>query len=193
MSVTLIAGLGNPGPQYLATRHNLGFIVVEALAKELRASWVYERRFKAELAKASFLGSSVLLVKPLTYMNLSGVSLSEVMRYYHYPLSALCVLHDEVAFSLGKARLTITQGSAGHNGVQSIIQCLGKGFLRYRLGIGEKPNAAMDLSDYVLGSFSNKEKEMLEDSLPHFIRDLKLILEQGGIKAMNTINRASSH
>lgn len=189
MSIAVIVGLGNPGPTYSGTRHNLGFIVVDAFAQAIGASWGYERRFKAEVAKGSVAGQVVHLIKPLTYMNLSGESVSAFLRYYDYSLSSICVLHDETAFPLGKARLTVTQGSGGHNGVQSLIQHLGCGFLRYRLGIGEKTHPAMDLAEYVLGPFSSQEQSTLAIALPTFINGLQLLVTQGSAKAMNTLNR----
>jgi PTH1 family peptidyl-tRNA hydrolase len=189
MSIAVIVGLGNPGPEYSGTRHNLGFIVVDAFAQAIGASWGYERRFKADIAKASVEGHAVYLLKPLSYMNLSGESVNAFMQYYNFPLSSLCVLHDETAFPIGQGRLTLTQGSGGHNGVQSLIQHLGKGFLRYRLGIGEKPHPAMDLTEHVLGPFSAQEKAALVDAYITFLNGLQLLVTQGPAKAMNIVNR----
>ena len=190
MSVAVIVGLGNPGPNYAATRHNLGFRLANAFAQEMRVTLSYEKRFEADCAKTVLGDQVVFILKPLTFMNLSGRSVGAFLRYYNYPVKCVCVLHDDIAFPLGQARLAFTEGSSGgHNGIQSLLECIGPGFWRYRLGIGSKTHPAMALADYVLGTFSSAEEKVVETALPCFVDGLKQLLVKGPSKAMNNLNR----
>ena len=151
----IVVGLGNPGRQYSGTRHNIGFMVADKLAST-RALAFSRKKFKAKLAAGSIEGKPVLLVKPQTFMNSSGESVSALMRFYKCELSDLIVVYDDVDLPFGKLRLRPEGGSAGHKGMRSIISALGsENFPRLRVGIrGEFVYG--ELSDYVLGKFSSE-------------------------------------
>ena len=145
MSFSVIAALGNPGREYSATRHNAGWIVIDALASQAGAVWKEESRFSASVAKITLGGSSVHLIKPLTFMYDSGSPLAAFLRFHRIELPELVVLHDDIAFEPGQLRLSLGGSAAGHNGVASCIRHLGEQFVRARLGIGPKQHPSQDL------------------------------------------------
>jgi peptidyl-tRNA hydrolase, PTH1 family len=191
MSVTLLAGLGNPGAKYAGTRHNLGFEVVDALAVAEKLSWKHEPRFDAEIARWNVRpGETRWLVKPQTFMNESGRALRRLLDFHKLPVESLAVAYDEINIDIGRVKLTVSGSAGGHNGIASLLEHVGDGFLRYRLGIGgsERPSG-MDLADYVLGKFSPSEKTIIEQNLPFFAEGARLLFTSSPAEAMNRLNR----
>ena len=185
----LIAGLGNPGIAYRRTRHNLGFIVVDQFAREKEVPWKKERRFLAQTAQVPCENHTLMLAKPLTYMNESGQSIALLCRYFKASPSQVIIVHDDITLEFARVRIS-TQGSAGgHNGVQSVLQAIGEGFVQFRLGIGGKKHAQMDLSDHVLSLLTPEEELTLTNLLPEFIDKLKLLVDKGTTIAMNVVNQ----
>ena len=180
----IIVGLGNPGSKYESTRHNIGFMVVDKLARQQNLIWDEDKKCKALVAK----GSDYLLVKPQTFMNDSGESVSALVRYYHLlprtifgtkkdsDLSSIVtVIHDELDLPLGKNKLAVNSSSAGHNGVQSIIDHLKtKNFQRIRIGISTDDRKNIPGDKFVLQRFSDDEMKKVEKILPEIITSIKL-------------------
>jgi len=159
--IKLIVGLGNPGRQYEKTRHNAGFLFLDALAEELGCSWSNESRFQGLFAEGSVANSKVMLLKPDTFMNRSGQSVGKIARYYKLLPEEIIVVHDELDFYPGVVKLKKDGGHAGHNGLRDIIAHLGsKEFYRLRIGIG-RPAAGKIVVDFVLSSPSKPEWELL--------------------------------
>jgi PTH1 family peptidyl-tRNA hydrolase len=190
MSVTLIAGLGNPGREYSGTRHNLGFAVVDTLATAEGLVWKNEPRFEAQTARWSVRpGVTRLLVKPQTFMNDSGRALRRLLDFHQLPPASLIAVYDDLTLDLGRVKVSVRGSAGGHNGVASLLEHVGSGFLRYRLGIGADRPAAMDLKDFVLGKFTPSEQLTINQKLPTFVDGLRLLLTSGYDRAMNTLNR----
>lgn len=190
MSISIIAGLGNPGLAYGNTRHNIGFMVLDALLKHLGGSdWKKESRFTAKIANVVHAGKTILLVKPLTYMNLSGDSIAAITHFYKIPSSQLAVVCDNINLEIGRSKLTLGGSAGGHNGLVSIIQKLGADFCRFCIGIGHKSHPEMDLADHVLGHLTADEKNVFDSNMPSYINGLLLLIEKGVIDTMNLINR----
>jgi len=190
MSITLIAGLGNPGREYTATRHNLGFTVVEALASAEGLSWKHEPRFAAEIARWNVRpGVTRWLVKPQTFMNESGRALRLLLDFHKLPVESLAVAYDDLTIEIGRVKVTESGSAGGHNGVASLLEHLGNGFSRYRLGIASLRPAEMDLKDFVLGKFTDDEKIIIQQQLTRFVAGLRLLIESGCAPAMNSLNR----
>ncbi len=157
----VICGLGNPGDRYGNTRHNAGYCALDVLAMDLGAR-VDRIRFHALTGEAMLDGRHVLLMKPTTYMNLSGEAVGEAMTFYKLPPERLIVLSDDISLPVGKMRIRAKGSAGGHNGLKNIIQHLGSdGFARIRFGVGEKPNPEYDLADWVLGKFTEEEGRTL--------------------------------
>ena len=194
MSVTLIAGLGNPGREYAATRHNLGFTVVEALAAAEGLKWKNESRFEAATARWDVRpGVTRLLVKPATFMNESGRALRALLDFHKAAVSDLIVAYDDLTIDTGAVKVSVTGSAGGHNGVASLLEHLGSGFIRYRLGIGALRPGGMDLKDFVLGKFSPEESTLIDQKLTTFVDGLRLLLASGPAHAMNLLNRRDHH
>lgn len=186
----IVVGLGNPGPQYALTRHNLGFMVVEALAA--RAGGVsFRAKFHGEYADAGVGGKPATLLKPLTYMNDSGRSVQAALAFFKLPPSELLVVHDELDLEFGDVRLKQGGGDAGHRGLKSITQALGTSeYGRLRMGIG-KPNPGFQGSgrDFVLEGFRSSEKTELGPMVERAADAVELVAKLGLAAAMNTTNR----
>jgi PTH1 family peptidyl-tRNA hydrolase len=194
MSVTLIAGLGNPGREYAGTRHNLGFTVVEALAAAEGLKWKTESRFEAATARWDVRpGVTRLLVKPATFMNDSGRALRGLLDFHQAAVSDLIVAYDDLTIDTGSVKVSVTGSAGGHNGVASLLEHLGSGFVRYRLGINEPRPAGMDLKDFVLGKFSKEQTKLIDQKLTSFVDGLRLLINRGPAEAMNTLNRRDHH
>ncbi len=153
----LIVGLGNPGPTYQKNRHNIGFMVVDKILQESSFNNISSKKFLGELYKKSDL----LLLKPTTFMNLSGKSIAAVSSFYKIPLENILVIHDDIDLPFGALKLKRGGGNGGHNGLKSIDNLLGKEYNRLRLGIGKPPKKEM-VPSYVLSDFNNKEQEVLD-------------------------------
>ena len=153
----LIAGLGNPGPEYEKTRHNTGFMSLDLLAARLQVK-VSKERFKALTAQADFDGQRLLLMKPLTFMNASGIAIEAAAHFYKIPPERVLVLFDDISLPVGKLRIRKNGSAGGHNGLKSIISCLGSDqFPRVKIGVGAKPHPDYDLADWVLSTVSKTE------------------------------------
>lgn len=189
MSIAVIVGLGNPGSKYRNTRHNIGFQLVEQFASQEGALWKPEARFEAETAVLSGFGRKLMLLKPQTYMNASGRSVGAALRYRKLGPESLLVIYDDLTLELGRSKLSINGSAGGHNGIADLLDAVGPGFLRYRVGIGAKPEKNMDLADYVLSQFSKDEKNFLAEQSALFIKQINLILAEGAEPAMNSINQ----
>ena len=184
----LIVCLGNPGPKYECTRHNAGFMTADALAKKLGVS-INRARFKALTASAEINGEKVLLMKPQTFMNLSGEAVGEAARFYKIPSDHVIVVSDEVSLPLGKLRVRMKGSAGGHNGLKSIIAALGSDdFPRVRVGVGAPPHPDYDMADWVLSVFRNQD---LEDMLTAASRAADAVITyvtDGPERAMNRFN-----
>ena len=188
----LIVGLGNPGAEYAQTRHNAGFLLVEKLAVQWRAAWTGERKFDARLARAERHGKKVWLCEPQTFMNLSGESVSAMVKFYQVPLGGLVVAVDDADLPFGEIRLRPGGGSGGHHGLESVTQHLGsRDYARLRIGIGRQ-NEARQITGHVLGKFSAAEGAMLEKVLDRAAGQLECWVSAGLQKAMNQFNGAIS-
>ncbi|WP_262964236.1 aminoacyl-tRNA hydrolase [Methylobacter psychrophilus] len=162
--IKLIVGLGNPGQQYEKTRHNAGFLFLDALARDMGCVWSNQSRFQGLFAQGGIAAGSVMLLKPDTFMNRSGQSVGKIARYYKLHPEEILVVHDELDFNPGVVRLKKDGGHAGHNGLKDIIAHLGsKDFYRLRIGIG-RPAAGKVVADFVLSSPSKPEWERLLDA-----------------------------
>ena len=190
MSITLIAGLGNPGREYEATRHNLGWLVVDALARRERLTWKTQLKHEAVVARWDAApGRTCYLAKPLTFMNESARAVGALARFYKVPPASVVVIYDDLTIDLGLVKVSVTGSAGGHNGVASLLESYGDGFVRYRLGIGPKEPAQMDLKDFVLGKFSPSQHTLLTQQLDHYLIGLDLLLSRGTEVAMNQLNR----
>lgn len=183
----IIAGLGNTGKEYVNTRHNAGFMVLDALAGQLGAD-ISERKHKALCGKAVIGGEKVILLKPQTYMNSSGESVRAAADYYKVPPEQVLVVYDDVSLAPGQLRIRAKGSAGGHNGIKSIIAHLGtQEFPRVRVGVGEKP-PRMDLADYVLGHFSQGEKKIMEEAAAEAAEAVCEVVTKGIAQAMNDHN-----
>jgi peptidyl-tRNA hydrolase, PTH1 family len=183
----LIAGLGNPGRKFEHNRHNVGFMLLNHLSLRLGESFG-QVESKALVAKSSYLGERVILVKPQTYMNNSGSALSSLIRFYKVPLGNLLVVYDDVDLPLGTLRLRPSGGSAGQKGMQSIIERLGTDeFPRLRIGTG-RPPGRMEAADYVLQDFPYDEMDLLVATLDRAVEAVLTYLQYGLERTMNTYN-----
>ena len=185
----IIAGLGNPTLQYRGTRHNVGFDVIDTLADKYNIA-VETRKSRALIGKGIIAGQKVLLVKPQTYMNLSGESIGELVSYYKVDEEQeLLVIYDDVSLDVGQLRIRRKGSAGGHNGIKDIIRPLGTDvFPRIKIGVGEKPKG-YDLADYVLGHFSREEREMMEEGYQKAAEAVEMILAGELDEAMNVFNR----
>lgn len=173
----IVCGLGNPGKEYEYTRHNMGFIAIDRIA-ELAGVRIDRARFHALTAEATVGGVRVLLMKPETYMNHSGVALSEAMRFYKIPPEGVIVLCDDISFEPGHIRIRKKGSAGGHNGLKSLIEMTGSSdFMRIRIGVGQKPSPDYDLVDWVLGRFPVKDKDAVALSAENTAEAVRMMLE----------------
>ncbi len=187
----LIAGLGNPGKQYEATRHNIGFMVLEALAKDLGISGKSESRFEAIVGSGKAWGKSVVVAQPTTYMNLSGRAIQKLMAYYDIPPENILIIYDEAALPLGRIRIRPKGSAAGHNGIKSIIADALSGsdvFPRLRVGIGTPKHPGHEMKDFVLGKFDKGEQELVDKMIALSIKATESILRNGVQDTMTLYN-----
>lgn len=188
----IIAGLGNPGKEYVNTRHNVGFEVIDALADKYNIN-VLELKHKAMIGKGYIEGQKVILVKPLTFMNISGESIRPIMDYYKADIETeLIVISDDVSLPPGQLRVRKKGSAGGHNGLKNIIKHLGnENFQRVRMGVGEKPRN-YDLADWVLGHFNQEEKKAVDESVEKAIKAIEIMVTDGADAAMNAYNHKVS-
>ena len=182
----MIAGLGNPGRRYAHTRHNLGFLTIDMLAEKHRIK-VNRIRHKSLVGEGTVAGRKVLLVKPQTYMNLSGEAIREALLYYKMPPENLIVIYDDVDLAAGQIRIRKKGGAGTHNGMRSILyQLQTEDFARIRIGVGQ--SGAMEIGDYVLSGFRKDEKKVMEDAIRRAAEAVEAIFEAGIEKAMGLYN-----
>jgi len=190
MFLSLVVGLGNPGREYERTRHNLGWVVVNALAAKHGLAWRHSPQFEAEIARWDVPGAGTRwLLRPTTFMNASGRSVSGFARFHRIDPGACVAVYDDLTIDLGLVKVSVSGSAGGHNGVASLLECLGPGFVRYRLGIGPKTPQQMELADFVLGKFNSDQEITLSQKLDHHVQGLELLLSRGADQAMNQLNR----
>ena len=184
----IIVGLGNPTPEYEGTRHNVGFEVIDALARKYNID-VDTKKHRAYIGKGMIEGQKVILAKPQTYMNLSGESVRSLLDYYKVDEEQeLLVIYDDISLGVGQIRIRAKGSAGGHNGIKNIIANLGTDvFPRIKIGVGEKPKK-YDLADYVLGHFQGDEKKLMEEAYDRAAAAVAEILTDGPDKAMNDFN-----
>jgi PTH1 family peptidyl-tRNA hydrolase len=191
MSQWLVVGLGNPGAKYAANRHNIGFMVVDALAKEISAP-SFRKKDGAEVTEASLGAAKLVLLKPQRYMNLSGHAVQQVGAFFKIAPSQTLVVHDEIDLPYETLRLKVGGGHGGHNGLRSIHEHVGADYLRLRCGVG-KPDTVGDrerVVNHVLGDFSKAEQKTLDVFIQEAVSAIRLTLEKGATAAMNRINQS---
>jgi PTH1 family peptidyl-tRNA hydrolase len=173
----LIAGLGNPGPKYELTRHNLGFLAVDALLESIGQSQM-KTAFSSLTCRADVGGQPAVILKPQTFMNKSGLAVQQASSFHQIPRNQIIVVHDELDLPLGDIRVKLGGGNGGHNGLRDISQALGPDFLRVRLGIG-RPQFKGTESDYVLAPFTNSDIKIVEDLLPRAVLAITTLITEG--------------
>lgn len=183
----IIVGLGNPTSRYAGTRHNVGFSVIYELSDTYNIK-VDTNKHKAMIGKGMIGGEKVVLAMPMTYMNLSGESVREIINYYKCDISDLIVVYDDISLDVGKIRIRGKGSAGGHNGIKNIIQHLGSdSFARVKVGVGEKPKN-MDLADYVLGRFSKEEQPIIRESVKRASEAVYTMIADNIDVAMNKFN-----
>ena len=184
----IVVGLGNPGSKYENTRHNVGFLVADALA-EAAGEPIRKAKHHALTATAVIGGQGVLLMKPTTYMNLSGEAVGDAARFYKIPADHILVISDDTDLPLGKLRLRKSGSAGGHNGLKSIIQHLGTDqFPRLKVGVGGKPHPDYDMADWVLGQLKGDDKKVMDEAVKRAASAVETFLKDGIDKAMNKFN-----
>ena len=186
----LIVGLGNPGPEYAKTRHNCGFRALDILAQKLGCK-VDKGKFEGLYGQTTYEGHKLYLLKPLTYMNLSGRSVLQLSAYFNIPPQRIVVIFDDISLDIGRLRIRSNGSAGGHNGIKSIISQLGsQDFPRVKVGVGAKPNLDFDLADWVLSAFSASEEKSLQAALDRAADAALCIVSQGTMEAANRFNAA---
>ena len=184
----LIVGLGNPGREYERTRHNCGFRAVDLLADKLGCR-IDKAKFQGIYGQANYGGKKLMLLKPLTFMNLSGRSVLQLSAYFNIPPQRIIVLFDDISLEPGRLRIRADGSAGGHNGIKSIIQEVGsQAFPRVKIGVGSKPNPEYDLADWVLSTFSAKEEKALAVALENAADAALAIIDHGVPEAANRFN-----
>lgn len=184
----IIVGLGNPGSKYENTRHNTGFMAIDRIAEQAGVK-IDRFKFKGLTATAEIAGKTVLLLKPSTFMNLSGQSVQEAMAFYKIPPQQVIVLFDDISLEPGRIRIRTKGSDGGHNGIKNIIYLTGsQDFPRVKIGVGAKPDPRWDLADWVLSRFSDPEQKKLDEALSHAADAVSLLLQGKASEAMNRYN-----
>lgn len=184
----LIVGLGNPGKEYAATKHNCGFLAIDLIAKELGCK-IDKGKFQGLYGQTTYQGKKLYLLKPQTYMNLSGRSVLQMSAYYNIPPERILVLFDDISLEPGRLRIRSDGSAGGHNGIKSIIAELGsQNFPRVKIGVGAKPHKDSDLADWVLSGFTASEEKAMAVSLKNAADSALCIVERGVYEAANRFN-----
>jgi PTH1 family peptidyl-tRNA hydrolase len=184
--VKVVVGLGNPGAQYANTPHSVGFETVDAIASEMGAQWEAKRAFNCLMAKGSFAGQQVLLVKPQTFMNLSGDSVAPVVKYHNTTPADLLVVQDDIDLPVGRVRVRKGGSCGGHNGIRNIIERLGtQSFVRLKIGVGKD---RANVVGHVLGKFDPETRKVMDVVVAESVKACAAILSDGPDKAMNLYN-----
>ena len=184
----LIVGLGNPGLQYEKTRHNAGFMVIDALAEKYGAGFP-KRKYDALIGECKIGDNRIMLVKPQTFMNLSGKAVTAICSFYKIPYDKVIVMFDDVSLDVGKIRVRRKGSDGGHNGIKDIIELSGTSDIpRIKIGVGKKPNAEYDLKDWVLGKFSKEDLDNFQKATESGVKAAEEIVKRGIDSAMNRYN-----
>ena len=184
----LIVGLGNPGREYEKTRHNVGFRAVEMLAQKLDCK-IDKAKFQGLYSQVNYSGGKLFLLKPQTFMNLSGRSVLQLSAYYSIPPERIIILFDDISLPPGRLRIRSEGSAGGHNGIKSVISELGsQAFPRVKIGVGAKPTPEFDLADWVLSGFSAKEEKDLSFALKNAVEAALTIMDRGVPEASNKFN-----
>jgi peptidyl-tRNA hydrolase, PTH1 family len=187
LPLRIIVGLGNPGPEHLVTRHNAGFWFVDLLARRHGGEFRDYRKFSGETAKISIEGREIVLLKPTTYMNRSGLSIRQLSDFYKFSPEDILIAHDELDLPVGSVRLKQGGGHGGHNGLRDAIAHIGETFWRLRLGIGHPGNKA-EVIDYVLTRAPRAEEDLIMEAVGTAVDCIPLLLEQGAERAMTRLH-----
>ena len=172
----LIAGLGNRGERYKQTRHNVGFMAADSISKCYNFTWNHKPKFSADITSGNIDKHKVVICKPATFMNLSGVAILAIMSYYNIELKNLIVLHDDIDLDLGKIKCKTGGSNAGHNGLKSIDEKVGRDYFRVRIGIGRPNNNKMSIANYVLSDFFSEELEIIYNKCKVITQSISLLL-----------------
>ena len=184
----LIVGLGNPGLQYEKTRHNAGFMVIDALAEKYGVGFP-KRKYDALIGECKIGDNRIMLVKPQTFMNLSGKAVTAICSFYKIPYDKVIVMFDDVSLDVGKIRVRRKGSDGGHNGIKDIIELSGTSDIpRIKIGVGKKPNAEYDLKDWVLGKFSKEDLDNFQKATEIGVKAAEEIIKRGIDSAMNRYN-----
>ena len=183
----IVVGLGNPGSAYDNTRHNIGFSAVDYIA-EKTGTKITKAKFSALLVNWEYEGKKVMLLKPQTFMNLSGDAVGPRAKFYKIPPENVIIIYDDVSLPVGKMRIRRKGSRGGHNGIKSIINHIGENFPRVKIGVGEKPHPDYDLAAWVLGKFGTDDKKALQEEYEKVFDAVKLIIDGKTDKAMNLYN-----
>lgn len=185
----LVAGLGNPEKKYDNTRHNIGFDAIDLLSDKFGIA-LTRTKFKAVYGDGYIGSERVIIAKPQTYMNLSGMSIEEIAKFYKIPNEDIIIIHDDISLDIGRLRIREKGSAGGHNGLKSIISHLGgDDFIRIKIGVGAPKHEDYDLADYVLGSFSEEERKVLSPVLSDTVNSVESIISEGAQRAMNKYNK----
>jgi PTH1 family peptidyl-tRNA hydrolase len=190
MSILLVVGLGNPGREYELSRHNLGWVAVDAYASKHGLSWRNAPDFESVVARMELgPGRTLWLAKPQTYMNESGRAVAALARYHRIAPEEVAAVYDDLTIDIGLVKVSVSGSDAGHNGVASLLEHLGGGFARLRLGVGPKLPPEMDLKDFVLARFTQEQLNIIQQKTITYVQGLELLLASGPDRAMNQLNR----
>lgn len=190
MRKVAIIGLGNPGPTYQRTRHNVGFWLLDRFAEENNFSFRFDSKSDSETSENICYEKKIMLIKPMSFMNESGLHLLPLLRSNGYEKNPILVIHDDLTLPFSGIKVSsFGKGSGGHNGIKSIIDSVGNAFIRIRIGIGPKKIPEQTLSEYVLSKFSNEESLIIENKKKLFLSAIKLVIEKGVDSAMNKLNQ----
>jgi PTH1 family peptidyl-tRNA hydrolase len=190
MSISLVAGLGNPGREYERSRHNLGWLAVDAYASKHGLAWRDAPEFESVVARRELApGRALWLVKPETYMNESGRAVAAIARYLRIGPADVAAVYDDLTIDLGLVKVSVSGSDAGHNGVASLLEHLGTGFARFRIGIGPRFPPEMDLKDFVLARFTQEQLNLIQQKTDAYVYGLELLIASGPDTAMNQLNR----
>jgi PTH1 family peptidyl-tRNA hydrolase len=184
----IVAGLGNPGKDYIGTRHNAGFMAADVIASKCGVA-VDKIKFKSLCADIMLCGKRILLLKPQTFMNISGEAIRDAAAFYKIPMERIIILYDDISLQPGKIRVRSKGSAGGHNGIKSIIYLSGTDvFPRVKIGVGAKPRPEYDLADWVLGRPSKDDSELITQALDNSCRAVESIITDGAFEAMNKYN-----
>jgi peptidyl-tRNA hydrolase, PTH1 family len=186
----LLVGLGNVGREYQATRHNFGFLTLDQVLADYNFC-EQSKKFKSEVFSGEIAGKKIIALKPQTFMNLSGLAVVEAAAFYKVSPESILVLHDDVDLALGKIKVKIGGGHAGHNGLRSIDEAIGKNYMRLRLGVGRPENKEFETADYVLGKFSKEEIKIVDETNKKISKLIAELLEGRADMFLNKFHQLS--